>query len=159
VRKLLEIGSGRHPFQVLTAVACPLVAAAVLISGQAPRSLDEALPGNLKDIWLIGLAVAGIVTNFGAYWRWELDTGLIVEGGGIALLGSMLTIYVAALFLVSGAAAAAAGGFILMLALGAWWRAGQIVRDVRKVWRAQREGLTAQVRLMADPDAPPGGDR
>ena len=153
MRKLLEITTGRHPFQVATVAACPLAAVAIIATGNHPSSLDAALPPPLADVWLVVLAVSGLGAQAGAFWPGELDTGLLVEGGGIAVLASMLTIYASALFIVNGTTAIGPGAFLLALAVAAWWRAAQIVRDVRKVWRAQREGLTADVRALADPDA------
>lgn len=151
VRKLLEITTGRHPFQVATVAACPLSAIAIMITGDHPASLDAALPRPFADVWLVILAAGGVVATVGAYWTGDLDTGLITEGAGVALLASMLTIYAAALFLVNGGAGLGAGSFLLAIAVAGWWRAGQTVRDVIKVWRAQREGLTANVRTLIDP--------
>lgn len=131
--------------------ACPLAAIAIIATGNHPPSLDAALPPPLADVWLVALAVSGLTAQAGAFWPGDLDTGLITEGGGIAVLASMLTIYAAALFLVNGGAALGPGAFMLALSVAGWWRAGQIAHDVRKVWRAQREGLTANVRTLLDP--------
>lgn len=155
MRRLLEITTGRHPFQVAVVAACPLASLAIIITGNHPPSLDAALPPPLADVWLVVLAVGGVAAQVGAFWNGDLDTGLIAEGGGVAVLGSVLTVYVAALFLVNGTAALGSGAFILSLSVAAWWRAGQIVHDVRKVWRAQREGLTTNVRTMIDPGPGP----
>lgn len=154
MRKLLEITTGRHPFQVATVTASPLAALAVLISGKFPPSLDAALPGPFAEVWLGGLALSGIVTHVGVYWRGDLDTGLLVEGGGLSLMASMLTIYASALLLVQGGTGFAAAAFLGSIAVAGWWRAVQVGLDVRKVWRAQREGVTARVRVLADPDHP-----
>lgn len=156
MRKLLEITTGRHPFQVAVVAACPLASLAILASGEHPPSLDLTLPRPMADVWLVTLAVSGIAAQVGAYWRGELDTGLLVEGAGVALMASMLTIYATALLLVQGPTGFGAAGFLAALAVAGWWRAGQAWRDTRKVWRAQREGLTANVRLLADPDSPAG---
>lgn len=139
--------------------ACPLVSVAVMVTGAHPPSLDAALPSPLGDFWLATLALSGVVTTVGAFWPWDLDTGLLTEGGGVALLASMLTIYAAALFLVNGGAALGAGAFMIGIAVAGWWRAGQIVRDVRKVWRAQRAGITANVPALIDPDTAGPGAR
>lgn len=151
MRKLLEITTGRHPFQVATVMACPLASIAIMITGEHPASLDAALPPPLADLWLVALAVSGVGATIGAYWPGDLDTGLLVECGGMSILASMLTIYAAALFWVNGSAALGPGSFILAISLAAVWRAVQLAHDVRKVWRAQREGLTANVRTLIDP--------
>lgn len=158
MRKLLEITTGRHPFQVAVVAACPLASLAIIITGNHPPSLDAALPPPLADLWLYALAAGGVAAQVGAFWNGELDTGLITEGGGVAVLGSMLTVYVAALFLVNGTAALGSGAFILSLAVAAWWRSAQISHDVRKVWRAQREGLTTNVRTLIDPGPGTGSE-
>lgn len=156
MRKLLEITTGRHPFQVATVAACPVASLAVLLTGNHPPSLDAALPDPFTDAWLLLLAGGGITATAGAYWPGDLDTGLIVEAGGMSALAAMLTIYVGAMFLVSGPDALAAGGFLTAIAAAGWWRIGQLARDLRKVWRAQREGLTETVRVLLDP--PPDDD-
>lgn len=158
MRKLLEITTGRHPFQVATVAACPLAALAILITREHPPSLDAALPPPLADMWLVALAAGGVTGLVGAYWPRELDTGLLTEGSGVALLASMLTIYATALFLVNGSAAVASGAFLLAIAVAGWWRAAQIIADVRKVWRAQAEGLTSSVRILSDPGRRPTVD-
>ncbi len=158
VRKLLEITTGRHPYQVLTAAAGPLAATVIAVGGSPPASLILALPHPWTEFWLALLAVGGIVTLVGAYGRGDLDNMLITEAGGVALYTSMITIYAAALFLSAGLAAAAAGGFLTALAAAGWWRVGQIVNDVRKVWAARAAGsCTAQVELLTDPDDPEPG--
>lgn len=154
LRKLLEITTGRHPFQVAIVAACPLASLAIIVSGNHPPSLDAALPPPLADVWLYALALGGIGAQVGAYWPGELDNGLILEFGGVALLGSMLTIYASSLILVQGGQAIGAASFLLSIAVAGWWRAGQILRDVRKVWRAQQEGLTATVRVLIGPEHP-----
>lgn len=163
MRKLLEITTGRHPFQVLTAAAGPIAALSIAVGGSPPASLIRALPHPWTEFWLALLAIGGIVTLVGAYGRGDLDNMLITEAGGVALYASMITIYAAALFLVSGANAAAAGGFLAALAGAGWWRVGQIIRDVRKVWQAVAAGACTQVEALADPDdpepGPPGGAR
>lgn len=156
MRKLLEITTGRHPFQVATVAACPLSAIAILVTNEHPPSLDLALPPPLADVWLFCLAASGVVALTGAYWTGKLDTGLLTEGGGVAVLASALTTYGAALFVVNGGNAIGAGAFLLAIAVAGWWRTVQIVVDVRKVWRAQRAGITAAPVRLVDP-GPTGG--
>jgi hypothetical protein len=157
VRKLLEIRSGRHPFQVATAAACPIAALNALITGSLPPSVQAALASPYAEAVLTVLAVGGVVSLIGSYYPGELIAGLLTEGGGIAAMAGMLSVYAAALFLVSGLNAAAAGGFLVALSAAAWWRAGQILVDVRKVHRARRRGITAQVSALVDPGSPPTG--
>ena len=164
MRKMLEITTGRHPYQVMTAAAGPIAALAIAFTASPPASLVRALPHPWTEAWLALLAIGGIVTLVGSYGRGELDNMLITEAGGVALYASMLTIYAAALFLVSGGNAAAAGGFLTALAVAGWWRVAQIIRDVRKVWAAIAAGACTQVEALADPDVPdtgrpPGGDK
>lgn len=154
---MLEITTGRHPYQVLTAAAGPLAALVIAVGGSPPLSLVTALPHPWTEFWLALLAVGGIVTLVGSYAHGELDNMLITEAGGVALYASMITIYAAALFLVSGMNAAAAGGFLTALAIAGWWRVGQIIRDVRKVWAAVAAGACTQVEALADPDDPDTG--
>lgn len=157
MRRLLEITTGRHPYQVLVAVTGPLCALAITITGSTPVSLSRALPHPYTEFWLALLAIGGCVTLIGAYGRGELDNMLIVEAGGVALFSSMISIYVGALFIVAGTGAATAGGFMGALALAGWWRVGQIIRDVRKVWAALAAGITPPP--PPDPGRPPGGGK
>ncbi len=153
MRKLLEITTGRHPFQVAVVAACPVTATAVLVSGELPPSLATALPG-LGNVWLGILLAGGVTAQVGAYWRGRLDTGLIIEAGGMCLLAAMLTVYVCALIWINGAAAVAPAAFMGGMSVAAWWRIMQLANDVRKVWRARAEGLTSTVRVLRDPGPP-----
>lgn len=154
MRKLLEITTGRHPFQVAVIAACPVISAAILITGKSPPSLAAALPAQYDEVWLAALAVGGVGALTGAYWRGELDNGLLIEGSGVSAIGAMVTVYAAALLVVQGATAIGPATFLAAIGVACWWRAMQIARDVRKVWRAQSDGLTETVKLLTDPDDP-----
>lgn len=154
MRKLLAITSGRHPFQVGVLAGVLIAAVGVLAADRPPESLQRTMNRPLIAAWLVLLIGGSIAAQLGAFWPGEIDTGLIIEGAGVLAVSTMTTIYVVALIHVQGGNAVAAGAFIGGIALAAWWRTVQIIIDVRKVWHAQREGVTAEVRLLMERYAP-----
>lgn len=136
-RKILTITTGRHPFQVAIVAACPLVAITVLLSSREPRSLDNALPAGFVNVWLAAIAVNGLITLAGMYWRHPYGYGLMTECGGIIGLGAMVTVYCFAIAALAGLDALASGGLITGIAIACWWRAIQLIRDIRRLRHAR----------------------
>lgn len=153
-RKPLEITTGRHPFQVAIVAACPLVALTIMLAEREPRSLDNALPAGFVNVWLAAIAVNGLICLFGIYWRHPLGWGLMVECGGIIGLGAMVTVYSAAIAALSGLDALASGGLVTGIAVACWWRAVQIIRDVRRLRRVQARPAVVETRLLVTEEPP-----
>lgn len=154
MRKALEVTTGRHPFQVAVVVACPLAAVAILIASREPRSLDNTLPSGFVTVWLVAIALNGLIALFGIYWRHPLGWGLMVECGGVLGLGAMITVYCAAIAVTNGLDALASGGLITGIAVACWWRGAQIIRDLRLLHRAQQQPVIEQRELLMEPDPP-----
>lgn len=155
MRKTLEITTGRHPFQVAIVAACPIASIAVMIASREPRSLNNALPDGFVNIWLAAIALNGVIALFGIYWRHPLGWGLIVECGGVLGLGAMVTVYCAAIAALSGLNALASGGLITGIAVACWWRGAQIIRDIRRLRRAQARPVVEQrLVLVEEPHRP-----
>lgn len=146
------VTSGRHPFEVAMLVAAMISGIALLITDARPRSVTESMPTLVQAFWEVGLVVAGVVGLMGISWRGQMSTSLGVELFGIAVLGTVTTMYTIALYTVSGAAAIAAGAFVGAVALASWSRIWQITRDLRRVARAADAGHTADVTLLIERD-------
>lgn len=136
----LRVVRGNNPYQVCTLAAALTVGLALLCTSSQPSSIREAMPGVVQGAWEIGLIVAGILGLTGVAWRGRFGTALGVELAGVIILATVTTMYGIALFAVSPTAALAAGAFVVALAIGSWWRAWQIVRDLHRAARAIRDG-------------------
>ncbi len=152
MRKALEVTTGRHPFQVAIVAACPISGAFILITGYSPRSVQSSLPAGFVNVWLAALVVNGLIALVGAYWKRPLPFGLRMECGGIIGIGAMTTVYSAAIAVQSGLDAIAAGSLVTGIAVACWWRVGQIVRDIRRVTRAQSTGVLETRIVLTEPD-------
>lgn len=135
-RTPLLITSGRHPFEVALLVASVFLGITLTLSGRTPSSAAKVMPNAVLTLWIVLLTGAGIIALAGVFWRGNLTSGLRVELAGILLMAGGCSMYVVALFTVSGMAALVAGGYMVAVSGGAWWRAGQIVHDVRRLGRA-----------------------
>ncbi|GAB7053138.1 hypothetical protein [Catenuloplanes indicus] len=146
----VQVTSGRHPFEAAILVATVFVGVVLAVTREVPRSASQTMPHGLITVWMVMLAAAGLVALLGAWWRGSVETGLRVEMAGILLLAGGVTMYVIAVFTVSGMAALVAGGFTAAIACGAWARAGQIGLDLRRIDRAGR--VEAVPLLVEDGD-------
>lgn len=137
-RTPITITSGRHPYEVAIHVAAAACGVAVAVTDRVPRAAAEAMPRPVQVLWIALLVAAGVLAVGGAYWRGTVQTGLRVELAGVLLHAAGSTMYAVSLVVVSGWAAVAAGTFLAGLGFGAWWRAGQIVHDIRRLTAARR---------------------
>lgn len=132
--------SGRHPFQVCTLAASTVLGGVLLFYEVArPASVRSAMPPAVQWIWEAGLVAAGLIGLAGVWWRWHPVTGLAVETFGIAILGTVTTMYIVALLGVFGSQGFAAVAFLGGPAIGSWWRIAQIIRTLRRVVAADQE--------------------
>lgn len=129
----IAITSGRHPYQIAVHVSAVFSAVAMVSAGEVPRSAQEVMSGPVLLLWVALLVLSGIGGAAILWWPGELRTALRVELGGVLLLAGGTSMYAIVLFAAAGLQALVAGTFISGLAVGSWWRAAQIVRDVRRV--------------------------
>ena len=132
----VQVTTGRHPFESAILAATVFVGVVLAVTGRAPRSAEETMGHAVLVLWMTLLAFAGLIALVGAWWRGSVETGLRVEMAGVLLLAAGVSMYVIAVFTVSGWAALVAGGFTASIAAGAWARAVQIALDLRKIDRA-----------------------
>lgn len=131
---------GRQPFEVTILVAAMACGLALLLADTRPASVAASMPVWLQSTWEVGLLVCGVAGLVGIWWPGALVSGLAVELGALFLLGALTAMYTIALFSVSAGQATAAGAFVAAVAVASWWRAGQIVRDLRRMYLASPEG-------------------
>lgn len=149
--RLRRVAPGRHPFELATLLVAVFGGLAVVVSHHRPRSVTETMPPPVQVLWLTGLISAGVIGLIGTSWRGRLSTSLATELLSMILLGSATTMFTIALAAGGRADAIAAGAFIGGWALAAWWRAVQIVADLRR--------LTQPGRVVAVPMMIEDGDR
>jgi hypothetical protein len=129
----VQIASGRQPFQIAIMVASLFLGLTLAVSDEIPNSAQKTMHGAVIATWIVMLISAGILSLVGIFWKGAFRTALRLELAGVLLLAGGASMYVVALFSVSGWAALIAGGYVTAIALGSWWRAGELVRDVRKL--------------------------
>ena len=139
--RTVQVTSGRHPFEAAILTATVFVGLVLAVTGRAPRSAEETMGHAVLALWMTLMSLAGLIALVGAWWRGRVETGLRVEMAGVLLLAGGVSMYVIAVFTVSGWAALVAGGFVAAIAVGAWARAIQIGVDLRRIDRAGRAQL------------------
>lgn len=150
MRRTLEITTGRHPFQVAIVAACLLSSLIIAVTGNEPRSLNRSLPQGFALVWLISLAVNAAIALFGMFSSRVLRRGLVAESGGLIGLATTTTVYSVSLAMLSGWAAVGTGGLVLGIAIACWWRALQIIRDLRRITRAQNHPVVRPRLLLTE---------
>lgn len=148
--KPVQVRTGSTPFEMAAFAAAATAGAVLVVAGHAPRSVDAAMPGTVQVIWQVQLIAGGLLGLAGVLWRGRLTAGLGIEMAGAVVLAAATSMYSIALYTVSGLAAAAAGTFITGIAVAAWSRAVQILRDLRRVAAAARRGQVADVPLLVE---------
>lgn len=146
----LLIATGRHPYEVTILATVLAGGIALLLSGTRPGSVTAAMPQLVQWFWLWGLVFAGVVGLIGVFWPGRIDTSLAIEFTAVSALAAATTMYATALFAVSGQKAVGAAIFVIAVAVGSYWRAYQIPRDVRRLDRAQAENRTADISVLLD---------
>lgn len=121
------------PFEVAVLCAATVAGLALVASDNRPRSVAEAMPPLVQGSWEWALLVTGLVGLAGIYWPRSPLVGVAVELGALVLLGTSTLMYAIALYAISGAQALAAGSFVAAVGCASWWRAGQIIHDLRRL--------------------------
>lgn len=134
--RALQIASGRQPFQVAIMVASIFLGLCLTITDKIPNSAQRTMHPTVLTTWIVMLISAGVIALTGTLWRGAFRTALRLETAGVLLLAGGASMYTVAVFAVSGWSATIAGGYVAAIACGAWWRAWQLYRDVRRLTRA-----------------------
>lgn len=129
----LQIASGRQPFQIAIMVASLFLGITLAVSDQIPNSAQRTMHGAVVVTWVVMLISAGTLSLTGIFWKGSFRTALRLEMAGVLLLAGGASMYVVAVFSVSGWAALIAGGYVAAIALGSWFRAWQLFLDIRKL--------------------------
>lgn len=129
----LHIASGRQPFQVAIMCASAFLGLCLAVTDEIPNSAQRTMHDAVLATWIVMLVAAGGLSLLGTFWRGAFRTALRIESAGVLMLAGGASMYTVAVFAVSGWAALIAGGYVAAIACGAWWRAYELVRDIRKL--------------------------
>lgn len=132
-RRPLHIVSGRQPFQIAVMVASLFLGLVLAVTDTIPNSAQRTMHGAVIVTWIFMLVSAGTLSLAGIFWTGSFRTALRLEMAGVLLLAGGASMYVVALFSVSGWSALIAGGYVTAIALGSWWRGWELLRDIRKL--------------------------
>lgn len=141
----LQIASGRQPFQVAVMAASVFLGLTLTITDEIPNSAQQTMHRAVLACWVAMLTAGGLTALAGTIWRGAFRTALRIETSGVLLVAGAASMYSIAVFAVSGWRALIAGGYVAAIACGAWWRAWQLGRDVRKLARASLATLPVLV--------------
>lgn len=133
-----RIWRNRQPFQNAVVATAPLCGALMIILEVRPPAVEAAMPGPVRVGWQVGLVVAGLVGVAGLLWPGRCSTALGIELASMLMLGTLAGMYAVAVTVFSGRMAVAAASFITAVAIGSWWRAAEVVRDLRGLARPRQ---------------------
>ncbi|MEV4810112.1 hypothetical protein [Micromonospora avicenniae] len=136
------IRSRRQPFEVAVLLAAPPCGLLLMLLDVRPPSVTLAMDTPIQVLWELGLIAGGVIGLSGIIWPGRLATGLGIELAAVVLLGTITAMYAVALAAVSGRSGTAAISFILAVSTGSFWRAGQIIFDLRLLARVSRTADT-----------------
>ncbi|MFG3707426.1 hypothetical protein ACGF7U_22245 [Micromonospora sp. NPDC047670] len=147
--------STQQPFEIAILATAPVCGILLIVLDVRPQSVEMAMPGPIQAGWESGLIVVGVTGLLGVLWPGRLSTALGIELASMLMLGTITGMYAVALSVVAGRQGVAATSFIVAVAIGSGWRAGQILLDLRRLTRAIRS--TGPVGLAAGGTVPTGG--
>lgn len=132
------IWRNRRPFQNAVVATAPVCGALMLCLEVEPPSVEVAMPGPVRVGWVLGLIAAGLVGVAALFWPGRCSTRLGMELASMLMLGSVTGMYAVTLAVISGRTAVTAASFVAAVAIGSWWRAGELLRDLRSMVDPQR---------------------
>ncbi|GAA5194102.1 hypothetical protein GCM10023322_57670 [Rugosimonospora acidiphila] len=144
----IRITSGRHPFEVVVLIAALVVATILILTNTRPPAVDAAMPGPVRLVWVILLAVSGVVGLLGVFWRGAIQTSLSIEAIAVLVLGTAAAMYTVGVVAFAGIDGAAAGGFVAAVGAGSWWRLTQIWGDLRRFDQAVKAQIIGEVTTL-----------
>ncbi|MER7456765.1 hypothetical protein [Micromonospora sp. NPDC126480] len=132
------IWRNRRPFQNAVVATAPVCGALMIAMEVRPPVVEVAMPDPVRIGWEAGLIVAGLVGIAGLLWPGRCSTRLGMELASMLMLGTVTGMYAVALAVISGRTAVAATSFIAAVAIGSWWRAGELLGELRGMVESQR---------------------
>lgn len=147
----LQITSRRHPLAVGVLTAYTLWGAMLLCGWARSSSINEALPAGYRDVLATTMLLAAAVALAGIWWR-ELDTGFLLEGGGLAALVTANMVLAAAVF-TSARGVVGTGIICTSVAAVSVWRIVQICCEWRRIQEAMLHPHSADPSPLGDPRA------
>lgn len=131
----MRIWRNRRPFENAVLVTAPVCGLLLIIFNVRPPSVEMAMPRPIRIGWELGLIAVGLGGLLGLTWPGRISTALGIELASMLLLGTLAGMYSVALVVMSGRMAIAATSFITAVAVGSWWRATEILLDLRRLIR------------------------
>ncbi len=121
----------RRPFQNAVVAIAPVCGTLMLCMETRPPAVEIAMPDPVRIGWELGLILAGLVGIAGLLWPGRCSTRLGMELASMLMLGTVTGMYAVTLAVISGRTSVTAASFISAVAVGSWWRAGELLRDLR----------------------------
>ncbi|MFC4090320.1 hypothetical protein ACFOYX_15925 [Micromonospora sp. GCM10011541] len=131
----MRILRNRRPFENAVLATAPVCGALLITLDVRPPSVEMAMPAPIRIGWELGLIAVGLAGLVGLSWPGRISTGLGIELASMLMLGTIAGMYAVAMAVMSGRLAVAAASFIIAVAVGAWWRAVEILLDLRRLVR------------------------
>ncbi|WP_435828223.1 hypothetical protein [Micromonospora purpureochromogenes] len=131
----MRIWRNRRPFENAVLVTAPVCGLLLITLNVRPPSVEMAMPRPIRIGWELGFILVGLGGLLGLTWPGRVSTALGIELASMLLLGTLAGMYSVALMVMSGRMAIAATSFITAVAVGSWWRATEILLDLRRLIR------------------------
>ncbi len=137
----------RHrPYEIAVLVAAALSGILILTLNVRPTSVQLSMPTPILIAWELGQIAVGVVGLLGILWPGRLSTGLGLELASVLVLGTITGMYAVAVLVVSGRNSVVAISFMMAVSVGSFWRAAQIVIDLRDLARVCESATYEQLR-------------
>lgn len=139
---ILVIQASRHPWVQIILIGCIISGVLGSILPPDPRTaLDQYVPGNVRVVYYVSLAVSGLIALIGI-WLPKLRDRLWVEMIGMWFVSAPLLVYPFAIIVVTGVPVTPAAVFACMFGVGGLIRIVGIVLELRAL-RIGREQVNA----------------
>ncbi|MFI7609459.1 hypothetical protein ACIBTV_30700 [Micromonospora sp. NPDC049366] len=132
----IHIRPRRQPFEIAILVAAAICGLLLILLDVGPPSVELTMPAPVQAGWRVGLVLVGIGGLLGILWPGRVATGLGIELAALLMLGTSAAMYALTLTVISGRHSIAATSFVTAVATGSFWRAAQIVFDLRRLAKA-----------------------
>ncbi|MBM0233289.1 hypothetical protein JNW91_16360 [Micromonospora sp. STR1_7] len=120
-----------QPFEVTALVATSICGILLLALDARPPSVQMSMPEPVQVGWEVALVIVGLGGLLGILWPGQLSTGLGIELASVLVLGTITGMYAVALVAVAGQQGVVAASLIAAVPAGSFWRAAQIMIDLR----------------------------
>lgn len=150
MRPVSHLTGPPNPFEAFLFMACVFQGANTLLGGVRPNSIANALSGQLPIAWAALIAVGGVLTLAGLYWRGDVFVGAELKRVGFTAAGGGTLVYGLALLTIgpTGTTAAIPNLAFTCACAVRWWQVGRAIAH-------EKDKTKRVLAALSDPVAAP----